>query len=90
MTIMKNFKMLNKAEMKNVKGGEMCPPGYCQSSDGSCFPVDEEGGCSGESSAPKRYKCCPEGQPNSPQCSDCVVVPAGHTATCTLGVVTPC
>lgn len=37
-----------------------------------------------------KYKCCPKDLPNSPQCSDCVDIPAGSHGVCSQGVVTAC
>jgi len=38
----------------------------------------------------KRYSCCPGAMAVNVQCSECVTVPAGYTATCSLGTLTPC
>lgn len=43
---MKNFKMLNKTEMRKIVGGlVVCPPGYTPCSDSGCMPIEEPGGC---------------------------------------------
>lgn len=46
---------------------------------GGLFLGDEES---------KWYRCCPEGHPDSPQCSTCVEVPKGSHPVCDQGVDT--
>jgi hypothetical protein len=36
---MKNFKMLSRAEMRNVAGGNMCQPNEYSCGDGTCIDV---------------------------------------------------
>ncbi len=38
----------------------------------------------------KSYRCCPGAFAINIQCSECVTVPAGYTASCTMGNLTAC
>ncbi len=52
--------------------------------------VGGDGYGGGDSGGGKRYSCCPGAMAVNVQCSECVTVPAGYTATCSLGTLTPC
>lgn len=65
---MKNFKLLSRAEMKSLAGGESCPAGYIECEDGTCI-IPEESSCgSGGGVAGPKVKAC-EGKNEGDACS---------------------
>ncbi|MEN5433859.1 hypothetical protein ABE545_09480 [Sphingobacterium faecium] len=48
------------------------------------------GGSDTGSGTGQKYMCCPESIGQGVGCSSCVSVPPGHTASCSIGVLTSC